>query len=330
MRSVHPLLFASLCALLLASSGMHAQAQSFYEVEGVVYGPNTTPLGGVAVFLEDLTRSRIGQTITDSDGRYRFSRVVAGVYHIVVKPNDRQLQSAIHRLELINTARLGSNSSMERLDITLAELPRRSDATSLTVFAQDVPPSAAAQYERAMESLGKKDYELAIRQLNEALRIFPDYFMASQQLGLLHVETEQYQKAIVLLVKAVEINPKAAASYLALGIASLKLGRPDLALDALQRARQLDDRSFRVHFFMGLAFLDLNRLDEAEISLKESYKLGGASKVASARLHLASIYSKQGKSLEAMNELQAYLRENPKAANAANVREAISKLKTKL
>lgn len=330
MRSVHPLLFASLCALLLASSGMHAQAQSFYEVEGVVYGPNTTPLGGVAVFLEDLTRSRIGQTITDSDGRYRFSRVVAGVYHIVVKPNDRQLQSAIHRLELINTARLGSNSSMERLDITLAELPRRSDATSLTVFAQDVPPSAAAQYERAMESLGKKDYELAIRQLNEAVKIFPDYFMASQQLGLLHVETEQYQKAIVLLVKAVEINPKAAASYLALGIASLKLGRPDLALDALQRARQLDDRSFRVHFFMGLAFLDLNRLDEAEISLKESYKLGGASKVASARLHLASIYSKQGKSLEAMNELQAYLRENPKAANAANVREAISKLKTKL
>jgi tetratricopeptide (TPR) repeat protein len=330
MKVLHHLLFASLCAFLLASSGMQAHAQSFYEVEGVVYGPNSTPAKGMAVFLEDLTRSRIGQTITDSDGRYRFSRVEAGTYYIVIKPNDRQLQSAVHRLELINTARFGSNSSVERLDITLAALARPADAASRTLFAQDVPPSAAAEYDRATDSLAKKNNELAIRQLHAALKIFPDYFMANQQLGLLYVENEEYQKAIALLVKAIEVNANAGPSYLALGIASLRLGRADLALDALERARRIDQKSFRVHFFLGLALLDLNRLDEAERSLKEAYNLGGADKAASARLHLASIYSKQGKSLEAINELEAYLRDHPKAANAASVREAISKLKTKL
>jgi tetratricopeptide (TPR) repeat protein len=330
MKSLHPLLLVSLCTLFLAWSGRHAQAQSFYEVEGIVYGPNSTPVKGVAVFLEDLTRSRIGQTITDSDGRYRFSRIEAGTYHIVVKPNDRQLQSAIHRLELINTARVGSNSSMERLDITLAALPRQADAASGTLFAQDVPTLAGAEYDRAMESLSKKDNEQAIKQLNAALKIFPDYFVAAQQLGLLHVENEQYQKAIGPLVKAIEINSNAGRSYLALGIASLRLGRADLALDALERARRTDPKSFRVHFFLGLAQLELNRLDEAERSLKQAYNLGGATKAASARLHLASIYSKQGKSLEAINELQAYLRDHPKAANAASIREAINKLKTKL
>jgi tetratricopeptide (TPR) repeat protein len=329
MKSVNPLLFASLCALLLASSCMHAQAQTFYEVEGIVYGPNTSPVSGVAVFLEDQTRSRIGQAITDSDGRYRFSRVVAGVYHIVVKPNDRQLQSAIHRLELISTAGLGSNTSMERLDINLVALPRPADAAPRTLFAQDVPPSAAAEYGRATDSLAKKNNELAISQLHAALKIFPNYFMAAQQLGLLYVENEEYQKAIGPLVKAIEVNANAGPSYLALGIASLRLGRPDLALDALERARRVNQKSFRVHFFLGLALLDLNRLDEAERALKESYSLGGASKVASARLHLASIYSKQGKTSEAITELEAYLRDHPKAANAASVREAISKLKTK-
>lgn len=330
MKFLHHLLFASLCTIFMAWSGMQVQAQSFYEVEGVVYGPNTRPLGGVAVFLEDQTRSRIGQSITDSGGQYRFSRVVAGVYFIVVKPNDKQLQSFIHRVELINTATLGSNSSTERVDITLAPLTRPTEALTRTFFAQDVPPSAVAEYDRATQSLSKKENELAIKQLNVALKIFPDYFLAAQQLGLLHVENEQYQKAIGPLVKAIEINSNAGPSYLALGIASLRLGRADLALDALERARRIDQTSFRVHFFLGLALLDLNRLDEAERSLKEAYNLGGAGKVASARLHLASIYSKQGKSLEAINELQAYLRDQPKAANAASIREAISKLKTKL
>lgn len=330
MKVVHHLLFASLCSLLIASSVMQVQAQSFYELEGVIYGPDSTPLRGIAVFLEDQTRARIGQSITDSDGEYRFSRVVAGVYYIVVKPNDKQFQSAVHRVELINTARIGSNSSTERIDLTLTSLARPVETSSRTVFAQDVPPSAVAEYQRATDSLAKKDSDLAIKHLNAALIIFPDYFMAAQQLGLLHVENEQYQKAIAPLVKAIEINSDAGPSYLALGIASLRLGRADLAIDALERARRLDPKSFRVHFFLGLAFLDLNRLDEAERALKESYNLGGDSKVASARLHLAAIYSKQGKSLEAINELQAYLRDHPKAANAASVREAINKLKTKL
>lgn len=331
MKTARLFLFISCIVLILTWNGAAARAQSFYEVEGVVYGPGNTTLSGVALFLEDQTRARVGQSITDHDGRYRFSRVGAGVYYIVAKPNDRQLQSAVHRIELINTARLGSNSSVERVDINLVALPRRTaSAPGATVFAQDVPPAAETEYERAMESLAKKNNEQAVKHLNRALQISPDYFLASQQLGLLHVEVEQYRQAIAPLVKAIEINPKAAPSYLALGIASVKLGRPDLALDALQRARRLDEKSFRVHYFLGLALLDLDRLDEAEVSLKESYRLGGASKAASARLYLASIYSKRERHREAVAELEGYLRDNPKAGNAASVREAINKLKPKL
>jgi len=140
-------------------------------------------------------------------------------------------------------------------------MPRRVGAASVTFFAQEVPPAATVEYERAMESIAKKDNEMAIKRLNEAIKIFPNYFLASQQLGLLLVESEQYQKAISFLVKAVEINPKAGASYLALGIASLKLGRADLAIDALQRARRLDDKSFRA------GVLELGRLEEVAARL---------------------------------------------------------------
>jgi tetratricopeptide (TPR) repeat protein len=318
-----------LAALLILCCAATARAQSFYEVEGVVYGPGSQPLSGIAVFLEDITRARVGQSITGSDGRYRFSRVVAGTYFVVVRPTDKQLQPVVQRLELINSARSGVALSSERLDINIGAVPRRATTAGGVVFAQDVPTDAEAEYERAMESLGKKERARATEQLKRALKIFPDYFAATQQLGLLYVEGEQYQQAVAPLVKAVEINPKAAPSYLGLGIASVNLGRPDLALDALERARKLDAKSYRIHFYLGLTLTDLNRLDDAIVSLREAQRLGGPAKFGAARLYLASIYTKRGQNREAAVELEAYLTENPNAANAANVREALKKLKAK-
>lgn len=315
--------------VLVCAACLAARAQSFYEVEGVVYAPGSQPLAGVAVFLEDVTRVRVGQSITGSDGRYRFSRVAAGTYFVVVRPPDAQLQPVVHRLELINSARSGIASSSERLDIQMSAVPRRATAAAGVVFAQDVPADAEAEYGRAMESLGKKERARAAEQLKRALKLFPNYFAATQQLGLLYVEGEQFQEAMAPLVKAVEINPKAAPSYLGLGIASIKLGRPDLALDALERARKLDAKSYRVHFYLGLALTDLNRLDEAVASLREAHRLGAAAKFGAARLYLASVYTKRGQHREAAAELESYLAENPNAANAANVREAIKKLKAK-
>jgi tetratricopeptide (TPR) repeat protein len=324
------LIIVSILCLTILTFARSTKAQTIYDIEGVVEGPDSTPIGGVAIFLEDITRARIGQTITATDGRYRFNRIIAGTYYIVARPNSSEFRGAVRRVELIDTSRSGAAPSNEKVDITLEAMPRRGDLTTGTIFVQEVPAEATAKFERALESLAKKNTSQAISDLNEALRLFPNYFMATQQLGLVYVETENYQQAIPPLVKAIEINAKAGASYLALGIASLKLGRPDLALDALERARPFEDKSFRVHFYLGLTLLDLNRLDEAQAAFQNAYKIGGPTKAASARLYLASIYTKRGKHREAIAELEGYLRESPKAANAANVREAIASLKSKL
>jgi tetratricopeptide (TPR) repeat protein len=330
MKSSRLVIISVLCVTTLAIAASPAKAQTFYDIEGVIEGPDSTPVGGVAVFLEDLTRARIGQTITSSDGRYRFNRVIAGTYYLVARPNGSEFRSATRRLELIDTSRSGAAPANEKVDIVLETITRRIEPRAGTVFAQEVPPEATTRYERASENLAKKNNVQAIKDLTEALRVFPNYFMASQQLGLIYVEIEEYQKAIPPLVKAIEINPKAGASYVALGIASLKLGRPDLALDALQRARPLEEGSFRVHFYLGLTLLELKRLDDAENALKTAYKLGGPSKAASAHLYLASIYSTRGQHQQAISELETYLRESPKAANAASIKAAIASLKSKL
>ena len=326
------LLFTSCClAVMLAGGAGGARAQTLYDVEGIVYGPDRRPLQNVAVFLEDQTRSRVNQTITNNDGRYRFSRVTAGTYYVVVSPNDKLLETTVQRVELINTASAGSNFAVERADINVMPAAHAASAPPpATVFAQAVPPEAEKEYAGAMESLAKRDKVQAVGQLKRALEIFPDYFLALQQLGLFYVEEGKYDEAVAPLQKALKVNPKAVQSLVALGIAYVNAGLPELAAETLGRALALDPHSFQGHFYLGIALLNLERLGEAERALKKAYELGGAGRAASAHLYLASIYSKRKQYRQAVDELEKYLRDNPQAKNAASVRQAIQQLKAKL
>lgn len=59
MHALRPIIFFALCLVTIALTAASTSAQTFYDIEGVIEGPDSTPLGGVAVFLEDLTRARI-------------------------------------------------------------------------------------------------------------------------------------------------------------------------------------------------------------------------------------------------------------------------------
>ncbi|MGI8896853.1 MAG: tetratricopeptide repeat protein [Pyrinomonadaceae bacterium] len=330
MRIVR-LLCVGCCLLFLCGITEPTQAQTSYDIDGIVYGPNSTPLEQIVVSLQNQARAQIAQSITTNDGRYQFSRISAGIYYLIVKPNELQYKQAIHRIELIDTARFGATVSQERVDITLNPAQHRDQKNSSgIIFAQPVPPDAEKEYGEAMKNLVKGEKEKASAQLKQAIATFPRYFLALQQLGLLYVETEKFQQAVAPLRAAFEINPKASQSQVGLGIAYLNLNSLEEAVAALQQARTLDAKSFRAPLYLGIALLNLNRLDEAEGFLRQAYALGGALKAQAAHLYLASIYSKRQQYRQAIDELQAYLRVNPKAANASNIQQAIQRLKAKL
>jgi outer membrane protein assembly factor BamD (BamD/ComL family) len=64
--------------------------------------------------------------------------------------------------------------------------------------------------------------------------------------------------------------------------------------------------------------------------LKEAYSIGGPNQARTAHLYLASIYSTRKEYRKAIAELETYLHENPKAPNASQIQEAITKMKAKL
>jgi tetratricopeptide (TPR) repeat protein len=303
--------------------------QTVYEIEGTVYGPDSKSLANVAMTLQNHAGAQVDQDITKSDGRYRFSEVVAGVYYISVKPADATIQSQLLRIELINSGVSIRNFSKERFDFSLKKVASASPVVG-TIFAQAIPPDAQKEFQSAIDSISKGDKSTAINKLKKAIELFPTYFLALQQLGLLYVETEKDKQALEPLQKAIAVNPKAAQSHLGLGIAFVNLDKLNEAVTELNLALSLDSRLFNAHLYLGMALITMGKLDDAERSLKQAYSIGGPVGAKAVHLYLASIYDKRKEYQKAINELEAYLRENPKAANAAKIREAISKLKAKV
>ena len=328
-RMLKTRVFLVIVAALLLAGASEAVAQTMYEIEGTVYGPDSKAIANVVMTLQNHAGAQVDQDITKSDGRYRFSGIVAGIYYISVKAADAQIQPQVQRIELINSGVSVQNFSKERFDFTLKSIPG-SDKSAVvgTVFAQAVPSGAEKEYLSAINSVTKGDKGEAINKLKKALDLFPTYFMALQQLGLLYVETEKDQLAIEPLKKALEINPKGAQSHLGLGMAYVNLDRLNEAVTELNIGLGLDPRLFNAHLYLGIALITMGKLDDAEKSLKQAYAVGGA-QARSAHLYLASIYDKQKEYQKAINELELYLKENPKASNAEKIREAITKLKAK-
>ena len=313
------------------SAARSINAQTVYEVEGTVYGPDSKAMANCTVTLQNHAGAQIDQDITKSDGRYRFAGVLAGIYYISVKPAESGLQQVLQKIELINTGINVTNYSKERFDFSLnrTAASERSSVVG-TVFAQAVPPDAENEYRSAVTSIAKGEREAAVVKLKRAIELFPTYFLALQQLGLVYIDTEKDQQAIEPLKKSLEVNPRSAQSHLGLGMAYVNLDHSKEAIKELNEALALDRREFRSYLYLGMALINTGKLEEAEKSLKEAYSIGGPTHARTAHLYLASIYSTRKEYQKAIAELEKYLHENPKAPNASKIQEAIAKMKAKL
>ena len=318
-------------AFCLFFGAQSIQAQTVYEVEGTVYGPDSKAMPNVTVTLQNHAGAQVDQDITKTDGRYRFANVLAGTYYIAVKPPDAGLQQLVQKIELINTGVNVTNYAKERFDFSLNRRASPEKSTVVgTVFAQSVPPEAEKEYVSAITSLAKGQRDVAIEKLKRAIELFPTYFLALQQLGFIYIDTERDQLAIEPLLKSLQVNARSAQSHLGLGMAYVNLDHPKEAIEQLNEALALDRRDFRSYLYLGMALITTGKLDEAERALREAYTLGGPAQARTAHLYLASIYSTRKEYQKAIAELETYLRENPKAPNAAKIREAIAKMKTKV
>ena len=214
--------------------------------------------------------------------------------------------------------------------------------TSTTRFAQSIPPTARAIFERAMKMRKAGKLQVAMSLMEEAIKLFPDYFEARYVLSLDLARTGNSKAAIAQLERARKINPADDRVFQSFGAILIEQKQYPLAAAAFTEAARLNPNNPRYHLMRGVAILyyiaeiDSTQnpsgedrsylLGKAEESLNKAYLLS-AKKLTIVHFYLGMLYDRKGEPLRAADELEQYLRDNPQADNAAMIRETIEKLR---
>jgi tetratricopeptide (TPR) repeat protein len=184
----------------------------------------------------------------------------------------------------------------------------------------------------------------AILAMQEAIKQFPDYFDAHFALANELIKTNQLNEAIAELQRARDINPKDDRVYQSFGIVLIKQGKYLIAARVFGEAAKLNPSDPQILVMRSSALIDYattidasksqeaareraSAFDMAEKELQRAFEASGK-KLASVHLQLARLYERKGDRKGAADHLEQYLRMTPDAKNAAEIREAIKKLRS--
>jgi len=176
--------------------------------------------------------------------------------------------------------------------------------------------------------LAAKNVDEAMKHLQKAIKIYPDYPQAYRLLGEAYLQKQDWQQAEASLKKSIELEPKLTASYLDLG--GLRNQNKDYAgaEEALKKCLDLNPNSPAAQYELAKTYWATGRWQEAAPLAESAVK--ELPDMASAHVLLANIRLKQRNASGALHEYQEYLRLEPEGPMAPQVRDMIAKLQKAL
>ena len=328
-------------ALFILCASAPARAQGGHTIRGKLRSATGEALPRIIVDLQTGNGFPIGKTTTTEDGDFDFNGLPGSSFLVVVSHPDYEPYQ--ERVEFLSEAGENRPGETRTIEMTLTAKPTAAFAPGRVTFAQTVPPAARASFDRAVRLWGEGKAQDSVAAMQEAVKLFPDYFDARFALGGEYIKQGRLDEAIVELDHARRINPKSDHVYNAFGIILMMQRKHVVAARVFGEAAQLNAREPQYLLKRGTALLDHAAtidpskskaaaeerdftLAEAEKALLRAYELSGK-KLAVVHQQLARLYERKGDRARAADELEKYLRANPGAKNAEGLRQAIKTLR---
>lgn len=328
MKNLHYFLCLSFfLVMFFASNILSKPVLAINRIEGMVYDPNRVPVNNVRVELLDEVGSTLTSTRTTSGGRFSFVGVSSGSFLVKVIPMGLNLLEETKEVSVYSSRRGSSDTAY--VDIYLRYDKRGNEnlqnRPAEAVFVQDIPKEAKKLYEAASESL-KKNQEKGISELEEAIKIFPNYFDALNSLGREYNSRKEYRKAYPYLIKAIDINSRSVSAYYSLAYAFFQLNEIPAALEAAKAVTILAPSYSDAQLLYGILLRTSGNYKEAETALVKAKSL---TKKPNPEIHwqLALLYNKLNRNKEAVEELEAYLKVSTDSSEKKKVQDLIGKLR---
>jgi tetratricopeptide (TPR) repeat protein len=141
---------------------------------------------------------------------------------------------------------------------------------AVSVTSLNAPKNARKSFENAWKEFfgGRPNYGKVIGDLEEAVKIHPDYAEAWTLLGKTRLVLDQEVRAREAFERALAADPKNIGAYLPLALIQLKHGRDAEAARLADQVLQVDPHFAEAHLYRAVAYYNLGKADVAKRSLR--------------------------------------------------------------
>lgn len=299
--------------MLLAMTVVHAQAPSAVQI----FMPGGNRPERELRFTLTRDDGRVEILFTDSKGKFQLTGDLNRdrEYTFTIESDGRTFDTTTATLRLLR-------GSVSYLPIFLR--PYTGDARTVkgvvNVAALDAntPAEARTHYDRALKFIDEQRAEEAISEFKAAIKIYPKYLKALNDLGVLFLKLNRLSEAADSLEKATKIDERFYVARLNLGIVLNRQHKYPQAVSLLNALNKEAPSLGGVRLALVESLIGVGELRPAEKMLRE---IIGDSQVSSGELvevhyKLGVVLSRQDRYAEAVKELEKATELNPQAANA--------------
>ena len=289
-------------------------------LQGRIHFPSGQTATGrtIRVSLESVSAFGANSTAPDQDGVFRFNGLVPGDYTIVVDAGS-EFEKAREPVGIY------AGTSGKIVQVTIQLNPKISSSNPL--FA-GIPSNALNLYQKGMAAAKKGDPKVAVESLSAAVAAHPNFPIALNDLATQYMLLKQWDKAGETYEALVKLKPNDTAAHLNLGIVAYNKKKIEDAETHFRKALELKSTGPTAHYYLGLILLSTKRYPEAQTAFETAVANGGDN-LALAHKYLGGLYMSAGKNVEAANELEKYLKLDPKAPDTDRIKGTIKDLRSK-
>lgn len=201
------------------------------------------------------------------------------------------------------------------------------EGTLVSFTSLKAPKDAHNAYRKAVHQMEKSKWADARRNLDKALRSYPEYAAAWCELGIVEQHDNRPEQARAAWRKAVALDPKFIRPHLKLADAALREKHWKELAEATGHIIMLDPAaSPQTYLYNALAEFSLRRFDEAERSARQAIRLDPDHRFPKAEHLLGVILANKEDKAGAIQHMRAYLALLPNAPDAVYVRRQIAEL----
>ena len=314
--------FPKMSAQLFLALLLAALPQGKNGVRGQVLVPTTRSLGRIEVILEK-SSAFLARTYTDNDGNYEFNGLPDGEYAVVVR-----LEGYEEARETVNFGREGGTT------INIALTPKGGAAPDKAeVVNVKYPRKVMDDYEKGLEESRKGNTSKAIERLEGVIKAEASFQQAHNALGAQYQKVQRYPDAEKEYKAAIQLDARYSDPLINLGSLYIETAGQarekkdnqafgaalDSAVRALNQAIQLQPASSKAYYFLGTTYYTGGIYPKAEENLTHALELEKG--MGQAELMMANVYIKQQKWPQALQFLDSYLKDNPKAPDREQVQQ---------